>query len=71
VANLADVANKEKFMPADFISEDGFGITAKCRAYLAPLIEGEDYPKYKDGLPDYTRLKNAAVKRKLPGEFKL
>jgi 6-phosphofructokinase 1 len=71
VAELKDVANKEKFMPRDFISEDGFGITDKCRRYLTPLIQGEDYPKYKDGLPQYVRLKNVAVPKKLPTEFKI
>ena len=70
IAELKDVANKEKFMPRDFISGDGFGITAKCRQYLAPLIQGEDYPPYKNGLPQYVRLKNVGVKKKL-GEFKL
>ena len=71
VADLKDVANVEKKMPADFITEDGFGITEKCRAYLAPLIEGEDYPPFKNGLPDYVRLKNLPVPKKLPGEFKI
>ncbi len=70
MAQLANVANVEKMMPENFISEDGFGITEACREYLAPLIEGEDYPPYKDGLPDYVRLKNIAVKKKL-GEFKI
>ena len=70
VADLSKVANVEKMMPADFISADGFGITAKCRTYLEPLIKGEDYPPYKDGLPQYVRLKNVAVKKKLKGEFK-
>ena len=70
VAELKNVANKEKFMPRDFITADGFGITEKCRRYLAPLILGEDYPPYKNGLPKYVRLKNAAVKKKL-GEFKI
>lgn len=65
VAELKNVANKEKFMPRDFISADGFGITEKCRRYLAPLIQGEDYPPYKDGLPKYVRLKNVGVKKKL------
>jgi 6-phosphofructokinase 1 len=65
VADLADVANVEKFMPRDFITEDGFGITDKCKRYLAPLIQGEDYPKYKNGLPVYVTLKNVAVARKL------
>jgi ATP-dependent phosphofructokinase / diphosphate-dependent phosphofructokinase len=70
VADLADVANVEKFMPRDFISADGFGITEKCRRYLAPLIAGEDYPAYRNGLPVYATLKNVAVPRKLP-EFTL
>ena len=66
VADLADVANVEKFMPRDFISEDGFSITDKCRRYLRPLIAGEDYPEYRGGLPVYATLKNVAVPTKLP-----
>ena len=65
MAQLSSVANVEKMMPKDFISQDGFGITDKCREYLAPLIMGEDYPPYKDGLPTYVRLKNVAVTKKL------
>ncbi|MDE2233935.1 MAG: 6-phosphofructokinase [Gammaproteobacteria bacterium] len=71
VAALADVANQEKFMPRDFITKDGFGITAKARRYLAPLIQGEDYPPYRQGLPRYVRLKNTAVPKKLKTEFKI
>ena len=70
MAQLSKVANVEKMMPKNFITKDGFGITEKCREYLAPLIKGEDYPPYKDGLPQYVRLKNVAVPKKL-GEFKL
>ena len=63
-APLADVANVEEKMPRDYISEDGFFITDKCRTYLAPLIAGEDYPPYKDGLPRYVQLqKNKLAKR--------
>jgi 6-phosphofructokinase 1 len=65
MAQLSNVANVEKMMPKNFISGDGFGITDECREYLVPLIEGEDYPPYKDGLPDYVRLKNVAVPKKL------
>ena len=65
MANLADVANVEKFMPRDFITEDGFGITAACRDYLTGLIQGEDYPPYKDGMPNYVTLKLASVEKKL------
>ncbi len=64
--DLKDVANVEKMMPPEFISADGFGITAACRAYLQPLIEGEDYPPYKKGLPDYVVLKKCLVAKKLP-----
>ena len=68
---LAKVANKEKMMPRNFITKDGFGITAACRKYLAPLIQGEDYPPYVKGLPSYVSLKNQRVARKLEKEFVL
>ena len=64
---LGRVANVEKPLPRRWISRDGFGITRACRAYLTPLIKGEAYPPYRDGLPDYVRLKNRAVKKKLAG----
>ena len=69
--SLADVANKEKMMPRNFISPDGFAITAACRKYLAPLIAGEDYPPYKNGLPSYVSLRNQRVTRRLKTEFVL
>lgn len=65
-ANLADVANVEKKMPREFITEDGFGITAAAREYFAPLILGEDYPPYHNGLPAYARLAKHKVPKKLP-----
>jgi len=61
---LSKVANVEKELPRDHITKDGFGITAKCRKYLEPLIKGEDYPPYKDGLPQYVKLKNISVPKK-------
>jgi 6-phosphofructokinase 1 len=65
-APLSKVANHEKKLPKNYITRDGYGITAAARRYLEPLIRGEDPPKYlRDGLPDYVRLKNAAVKKKL------
>ena len=63
---LKDVANVEKMMPPEFISSDGFNITPTCRAYLQPLIAGEDYPPYCNGLPDYAVLKKQLVEKKLP-----
>jgi 6-phosphofructokinase 1 len=71
VAPLTKVANVEKMLPRNFITADGYGITAKARAYLAPLIHGEDYPPFADGVPQYVRLKNSAVPKKLNTEFKI
>jgi 6-phosphofructokinase 1 len=68
-AELSDVANVETSMPRHYITEDGFGITEACRRYLRPLIAGEDYPPYRDGLPAYARPQLAAVPRRL-GPFK-
>jgi 6-phosphofructokinase 1 len=69
VAPLDKVANVEKMLPRDYITPDGFHITAKGRRYLAPLIKGEDYPPYKDGLPRYVVLKNKPVRKKLKTSF--
>ncbi|MFT7289170.1 MAG: 6-phosphofructokinase, partial [Halieaceae bacterium] len=66
---LRDVANVEKKMPRNFISRDGFAITAAAKAYLEPLIAGEAYPEYRRGLPRYVRLKNIAVPRKLKSTY--
>lgn len=64
-AKLSDVANIEAKMPLDFISENGFGITEKCREHMLPLIQGEAYPPYKNGLPQYVILKNKLIEKKL------
>ena len=68
-APLSEVANQEKALPPDFISADGFGITAAARRYLAPLIAGEAYPPFRNGLPDYVKLQNKAVPKKLAKAF--
>jgi 6-phosphofructokinase len=68
-AKLEQVANQEKMLPRDYITEDGFHITAKARRYLSPLIKGEDYPPYKDGLPQYVQLKNAPLRKKMAEPF--
>jgi len=70
-APLAEVANKEKKLPPGYIREDGFGISAACRRYLEPLIAGEAYPPYRDGLPDYVHIRGVTVRRKLKDEFKV
>jgi 6-phosphofructokinase len=66
---LGRVANKEKMMPRKYISKDGFGITQAARRYLEPLIRGEDYPPYVNGLPKYATLKNVSVRPKLETQF--
>ena len=63
---LKDIANVEKMMPEKYISKDGFSITNECREYLLPLIEGENYPPYNNGLPEYVVLKKSKVTKKLP-----
>jgi len=68
-APLSEVANQEKLLPPDFIRDDGFGITEAARRYLAPLIVGEAYPPFRNGLPDYVTLQNAAVPKKLTNQF--
>jgi 6-phosphofructokinase 1 len=67
---LAEVANVEKRVPRHFITADGFGITAACRRYLEPLIAGEDYPPYRDGLPDYVKIRGKPVRKRLKTTFK-
>ena len=65
-APLSEVANQEKLMPKSFFTEDGFGITDEARRYFAPLIIGEAYPPYRNGLPDYVTLENHLLAQKLP-----
>src|SRR5438874_2629723 len=68
-APLTEIANREKMLPRNFITADGFGITSKARAYLAPLMKGEAPPPFKDGLPRYVRLKNVAVRKEIAASF--
>ena len=70
-ASLAEVANVEKMVPREFVTEDGFGITEACRRYLRPLIAGEDFPPFSGGLPAYVRLRNAPVPKKLAASFEV
>jgi 6-phosphofructokinase 1 len=67
--DITNVANQEKMVPRHYITADGFGITAAARRYLQPLIEGEAYPPYKGGLPQYVTLRKARVRRKLKTDF--
>jgi 6-phosphofructokinase len=63
--DLNKVANVEKGLPKNFITKDGYNITAPCKKYIRNLIYGEDYPPYKNGIPVYAKLKKILVKKKL------
>ena len=62
---LSKVANIEKKMPRNFISKDGFGITQSCKNYLSPLIQGEAWAPFEDGVIQTASLKNKLVRKKL------
>ncbi|GAA6154423.1 6-phosphofructokinase [Pseudoteredinibacter isoporae] len=70
-APLDQVANVEKMMPRNYISKDGFGISEAGHDYLLPLIQGEDFPPFKNGLPQYAKLKKVMVEKKLKKKFKV
>ena len=56
-ADLADVANGEKFFPVEWIAEDGFFVTDDFLRYARPLIQGEVKPVIDGGLPRFVRLR--------------
>ena len=65
-APLGQVANREKELPGEFISEDGYGITEAARTYLEPLIEGEALPPFRGGLPVYEEIDLPSAEKRLP-----
>ena len=69
VADLEEIANVEKKLPREFINNDGFGITEKARKYMKPLITGEAYPTYSEGVPNYLILNKDLVEKKLKSNF--
>ena len=69
-ADVSQVANIEKTLPSEYIRDDGYGITEEAREYLLPLVSGESFPVYQEGLPEYQRLKLDFVAPKLP-EFQV
>ena len=64
--NLNNVANVEKMLPKNFIKSNGFEITRSCKEYISNLIQGEDYPSYDNGVPQYAKLECKTIKKKLP-----
>ena len=71
IVPLDDVANVEKTLPASYISKNGFAITDECRRYLKPLIQGEAYPPYKNGIPAYKRFDKTIIEKKLSTTFEV
>ena len=65
-APLSKIANLEKKLPKSYISKDGFNVNSKAIEYLSPLIKGEAYPRFKNGIPSIKKLKLIQVKKKLP-----
>ncbi len=45
------IANKTKYVPKHFINERGNNVSDECLKYILPLIKGECYPEYSNGLP--------------------
>ena len=65
-AQLSRIANVEKKLPHSFISKNGFDLTLSAIKYLKPLIQGEAFPKFSNGIPHTQELKLVEVKKKLP-----
>ena len=65
-APLSKIANVERKLPKAFITKDGFDVNIKAIKYLQPLILGEAYPKFYNGVPKIEQLKLIEVKKKLP-----
>ena len=65
-APLSKIANVERKLPKAFITKDGFDVNTKAIKYLQPLILGEAYPKFYNGVPKIEQLKLIEVKKKLP-----
>ena len=65
-APLSKIANLEKKLPRSFISKNGMNVTQKAIDYLMPLIQGESYPPYKNGVPLTKGFKLIKAVKKLP-----
>ena len=66
MTSLDDVATLERTLPREFIAPDRCHITDACRAYLRPLVAGEVWPPFRDGLPVHAHLADRRVPRRLP-----
>lgn len=67
LAELSEVANGEKMMPAEFINAEGNHITDAMRDYIRPLVQGQAPVTIGvDGLPMFMRFERKALKKQLP-----
>ncbi len=56
-ADIDKIANYEKKIPDEWISEDGTDVLEPMMTYLTPLIQGENSIEYVNGVPHYMFLK--------------
>ena len=56
MVDVTKVANFEKKVPADWISEDGMHVNEKFERYARPLIQAELSPIYINGVPRHIHL---------------
>ena len=56
LTDVSRVANKEKSVPDEWISEDGMHVTPEFARYARPLIQAELHPFYVDGVPRHLHL---------------
>lgn len=63
---LNTVADLEKHVPENFLTEDGMDITEAALDYLRPLIQGEHSAPFKNGLPNIPPIEFATVEKQLP-----
>lgn len=55
-SKLSEIANKERLVPTEWITDNGNDVTDEMVQYLKPLIMGEINVEYKDGLPVYENI---------------
>ena len=63
---LGDIANLERLIPRDWITEDGWLPNEKFITYARPLIQGELHLPSINGLPVFARLIKVKIEKKLP-----
>jgi len=63
---LMDVADLEKHVPDEYLTEDGMDITQAAIDYLMPLVKGERCPVFKNGLPDIHPISFDPLPKALP-----